>query len=44
MSGWSGASTLHAEAGTAVVYKGMTDCFARTVQQEGVQALFKVSY
>ena len=43
MSGWSGASTLHAEAGTAVVYKGMMDCFARTLKEEGVSALFKVS-
>ncbi|KAK9836550.1 hypothetical protein WJX74_002900 [Apatococcus lobatus] len=41
MSGWSGASTLHAESGTAVAYKGMTDCFARTIKEEGAQALFK---
>ncbi|KAK9845649.1 hypothetical protein WJX84_001051, partial [Apatococcus fuscideae] len=41
MSGWSGASTLHGNAGTAVLYSGMTDCFARTIKEEGVQALFK---
>lgn len=41
MSGWSGAQELHAEAGHAVRYRGMTDCFVRTVREEGVQALFK---
>ena len=43
MSGWSGAQSLHAEGGQAVVYKGMVDCFARTVREEGMKALFKVS-
>ena len=42
MSGWSGASSLHAEAGQAVRYRGMTDCFVRTVKEEGMKALFKV--
>eukprot|EP00891_Asterochloris_glomerata_P009607 jgi/Astpho2/9607/Aster-03879 len=41
MSGWSGASSLHAEAGQAVRYRGMTDCFVRTVKEEGMKALFK---
>ena len=44
MSGWSGASSLHAEAGQAVRYRGMTDCFVRTVKEEGMKALFKVSW
>lgn len=42
MSGWQGAQSLHAEGGSAVAYKGMMDCLARTVKEEGVQALFKV--
>ncbi|KAK9824294.1 hypothetical protein WJX72_009220 [[Myrmecia] bisecta] len=41
MSGWAGAQALHAEGGHAVIYKGMTDCFMRTVKEEGVKALFK---
>eukprot|EP00884_Botryococcus_braunii_P019730 jgi/Botrbrau1/6440/Bobra.0034s0016.1 len=41
MSGWQGARALHAEEGHAVVYKGMVDCFVRTVREEGLQALFK---
>jgi len=42
MSGWAGAQKLHAgSSGSAVVYKGMMDCFVRTVREEGVQALFK---
>ena len=43
MSGWAGAQNLHAESGKAIMYSGMTDCFRRTVQEEGVRALFKVS-
>ena len=42
MSGWAGAQALHAEAGHAVAYKGMVDCFMRTLREEGFQALFKV--
>ena len=44
MSGWSGAATLHAAANgeSAVAYKGMMDCFAKTVREEGMSALFKV--
>lgn len=41
VSGWQGARELHAEAGQAVAYRGMVDCFARTVREEGVKALFK---
>jgi solute carrier family 25 (mitochondrial phosphate transporter), member 23/24/25/41 len=44
MSGWAGAAALHgadAAHSTAVAYKGMTDCFVRTVREEGVRALFK---
>jgi solute carrier family 25 phosphate transporter 23/24/25/41 len=41
MSGWNGAQTLHAEQGHAVIYKGMVDCFVRTVREEGMRALFK---
>ena len=33
---------LHAEAGQAVAYKGMLDCFSRTLSEEGFRALFKV--
>lgn len=42
MSGWAGAQNLHAESGKAIMYSGMTDCFRRTVQEEGMRALFKV--
>ncbi len=44
MSGWQGASALHAVegGGGSVAYKGMVDCFVRTVREEGWQALFKV--
>ena len=42
MSGWQGAQALHAEGGSAIAYKGMMDCLVRTVQEEGVRALFKV--
>ena len=44
VSGWQGAKSLHAAeaGGGAVAYKGMVDCFARTVQEEGWRALFKV--
>ena len=42
MSGWAGAQNLHAESGKAIQYSGMTDCFRRTVQEEGYRALFKV--
>lgn len=42
MSGWAGARGLHhTDAGAAVVYSGMVDCFRRTVAEEGVGALFK---
>ncbi|GMH35996.1 hypothetical protein BSKO_03864 [Bryopsis sp. KO-2023] len=42
VSGWQGAAQLHGDSvGHAVAYKGMVDCFKRTVQEEGVQALFK---
>lgn len=41
MSGWSGAKDLHADHGRAIAYRGMSDCFVRTVREEGVQALFK---
>lgn len=44
MSGWKGAAPLHADGvGEAVAYNGMIDCFRRTVKEEGMQALFKVS-
>lgn len=42
MSGWQGAKALHADHGSVVVYRGMVDCFVRTVREEGMQALFKV--
>lgn len=41
VSGWSGAKNLHADHGQAVAYRGMMDCFVRTVREEGIQALFK---
>lgn len=42
MSGWDGANALHGDgSGHAVRYRGMTDCFRRTVAEEGVRALFK---
>lgn len=41
MSGWKGAQSLHANGGKAVIYTGMVDCFAQTVKEEGVTALFK---
>lgn len=41
VSGWAGASKLHSDGGHAIAYKGMIDCFARTIKEEGVQALFK---
>ncbi len=44
MSGWQGAKELHAAAqgsSEAIVYKGMVDCFVRTVREEGFRALFK---
>jgi solute carrier family 25 phosphate transporter 23/24/25/41 len=42
VSGWSGAQQLHAgEGGTSVRYKGMVDCFVRTLQEEGPRAFFK---
>ena len=44
MSGWQGAQELHAEGGHAVAYKGMVDCFVRTVREEGTKALFKVEF
>lgn len=42
VSGWVGAQQLHAECGQVVAYKGMMDCFVRTVREEGAGALFKV--
>lgn len=42
MSGWQGARELHSDHGSVVAYRGMTDCFVRTVREEGFQALFKV--
>ncbi|KAG7673038.1 putative Mitochondrial adenine nucleotide transporter ADNT1 [Nannochloris sp. 'desiccata'] len=41
VSGWQGAQGLHADHGHAVAYRGMMDCFMRTVKEEGVGALFK---
>ena len=42
MSGWDGANALHGDGrGHAVRYSGMSDCFRRTVREEGVRALFK---
>ncbi|MEW5303125.1 MAG: hypothetical protein WDW38_001452 [Sanguina aurantia] len=41
VSGWVGAQQLHAECGQVVAYKGMMDCFVRTVREEGMGALFK---
>eukprot|EP01026_Neomeris_dumetosa_P084093 TRINITY_DN981_c0_g1_i1.p1 TRINITY_DN981_c0_g1~~TRINITY_DN981_c0_g1_i1.p1 ORF type:complete len:694 (-),score=77.01 TRINITY_DN981_c0_g1_i1:202-2034(-) len=42
VSGWEGASNLHKDSkGQAVVYRGMLDCFRKTIQEEGIQALFK---
>lgn len=42
VSGWQGAKELHADHGKAIRYRGMIDCFVRTVHEEGLQALFKV--
>lgn len=42
VSGWQGARELHSDHGSVVVYRGMIDCFTRTVREEGFQALFKV--
>lgn len=41
VSGWQGVKELHSHGGSVVAYTGMVDCFARTVREEGVQALFK---
>ena len=41
VSGWAGAQSLHADHGHAVAYRGMVDCFVRTIREEGVGALFK---
>lgn len=44
VSGWKGAQTLMAGGSAAaapVVYTGMVDCFVKTIQHEGVGALFK---
>ena len=44
VSGWAGATSLHAgEGGSSVAYKGMVDCFVRTLREEGVRAFFKVA-
>lgn len=37
VSGWAGAKNLHADHGKAVAYRGMVDCFVRTVREEGMQ-------
>lgn len=37
VSGWQGAQALHADQGAAVAYRGMVDCFVRTVREEGMQ-------
>ena len=37
VSGWRGAAALHADHGAAIAYRGMADCFARTVKEEGVK-------
>lgn len=42
VSGWQGARELHSDHGSVVAYRGMMDCFARTVREEGFGALFKV--
>lgn len=44
VSGWQGARELHSDHGSVVVYRGMIDCFVRTVREEGIQALFKVEH
>ncbi|KAI8467641.1 MAG: mitochondrial substrate carrier [Monoraphidium minutum] len=41
VSGWQGARELHSDHGSVVAYRGMTDCFVRTVREEGFGALFK---
>lgn len=41
VSGWQGVKDLHSDHGRAIAYRGMTDCFVRTVREEGMQALFK---
>lgn len=41
VSGWAGARELHSDHGSVVAYRGMMDCFARTVREEGFRALFK---
>lgn len=41
VSGWDGAKRLHEEHGHAIRYRGMVDCFLRTVREEGAAALFK---
>lgn len=41
VSGWQGARELHSDHGSVVAYRGMVDCFARTVREEGFGALFK---
>ncbi len=42
VSGWQGARELHSDHGSVVAYRGMVDCFVRTVREEGLGALFKV--
>eukprot|EP00892_Ulva_mutabilis_P008322 jgi/Ulvmu1/5862/UM025_0124.1 len=41
VSGWDGAKRLHEDHGHAIRYRGMVDCFVRTVREEGAGALFK---
>lgn len=41
VSGWDGAKQLHMDDGHAIRYRGMVDCFVRTVREEGTAALFK---
>ena len=44
VSGWQGARELHSDHGSVVSSRGMTDCFVRTVREEGFAALFKVCF
>jgi hypothetical protein len=39
---WAGDSNVLLWAGQAVAYRGMLDCFQRTLREEGFRALFKV--
>lgn len=41
VSGWKGADHLVQGEAEVHVYRGMTDCFVKTIKHEGVGALFK---